>query len=108
MNHFHGVSESDCSNTLATQSESEFNAWSNSDNVNMFCDESVTSSADAALEQLLINYLINNVLNILNISDHESASIYSDADNQNRHGVEQTDASKRFTTTEQADKLSAQ
>ncbi|KAI2040665.1 hypothetical protein LOZ20_000670 [Ophidiomyces ophidiicola] len=108
MDHFHGMSESDHSNTLITQSESEFNAQPNSSDVDMFCDESATFSADAAQKQLLTNYLINNISDILNISDHESAPIYSGADNQNRCGIEQADASKRFTITGQADKLSAQ
>ncbi|KAI2041897.1 hypothetical protein LOZ34_002033 [Ophidiomyces ophidiicola] len=104
----HEVSESDQSNILTTQFNSEFNAQSNSDDVNMLCDDSAVSSADAVQNQLLADYLINNILNILNVSDHESVPAYSGAENQHECGVEQTDASKKPAITEQAGKLSAQ
>ncbi|KAI1999890.1 hypothetical protein LOZ49_006802 [Ophidiomyces ophidiicola] len=93
----HGVSESDWSNTLTTQSKPDFNAWLNSEDVDMLCDESAVSSADTVQNQLLVNYLTNDVLNILNVSDHKSASVYS-----------QADASKKSATIKQTDKLSDQ
>ncbi|KAI2078874.1 hypothetical protein LOZ36_006786, partial [Ophidiomyces ophidiicola] len=58
--------------------------------VDMLCDESAVSPAGTAQNQLLADYLINDVLNILNVSDHKSAPVYP-----------QADASKKPATIEQ-------
>ncbi|KAI1971510.1 hypothetical protein LOZ51_000631, partial [Ophidiomyces ophidiicola] len=61
----------------------------------MLCDESAVSSAGTAQNQLLADYLTNDVSDILNVSDHKSAPVYP-----------QADAFKKSATIKQTDKLS--
>ncbi|KAI1949924.1 hypothetical protein LOZ57_002405 [Ophidiomyces ophidiicola] len=96
------MSKSDQSNTLVASSESEFNIQSNSDDEKLFCEDSTISVVHAAQNQLLVNFLIHDILNILNVSEHDGCAASSDADKQHESGIKQVSTSKKSTTTEQA------
>ncbi|KAI1908427.1 hypothetical protein LOZ61_005563 [Ophidiomyces ophidiicola] len=95
------MSESDWSDMLANQSEPESNIQPNTGNDNLFCE----NSAGTTQNQLLADYLVNDVSDIL---DHDTASASSGADKQHGSGEEQTNTYKRLINMKQADKLSAQ
>ncbi|KAI2079487.1 hypothetical protein LOZ36_006701 [Ophidiomyces ophidiicola] len=60
---------------------------------------SQTLKMTICFDQLLADYLVNDVSDIL---DHDAASASSDADKQHRPGVEQADTYTRSVNMEQA------
>ncbi|KAI2000342.1 hypothetical protein LOZ52_006642 [Ophidiomyces ophidiicola] len=77
----------------------ESNIQSNTEDDNLFCEDSAIYSADTGQDQLLADYLANDVPDIL---DHDAASASPDADKQHRPGVEQADTYTRSVNMEQA------
>ncbi|KAI1946516.1 hypothetical protein LOZ57_003771 [Ophidiomyces ophidiicola] len=90
-----GINPTLLSDTLTNQSESESNIQPNTGDDNLFCE----NSAGAAQDQLLTDYLINDVSDIL---DHDTASASSGVDKQHGPGEEQANTYKRSINTEQA------
>ncbi|KAI2238551.1 hypothetical protein LOZ13_003803 [Ophidiomyces ophidiicola] len=93
---------------LTALSKSEFNAQLNSGGDELFCKESIISTVHAVQNQLLTNFLIYDVLNILNVSEHDGDAASPDVNKQHEPGTEEIDVSNKSVNIEQADKLSAQ
>ncbi|KAI1913340.1 hypothetical protein LOZ61_002876 [Ophidiomyces ophidiicola] len=87
---------------LVTSSESEFNTQLNSDDEKLFCEDSIISVVCAVQNQLLMNFLTHDILDILNVSEHDDCAASPSADKQHESGIKQVSTSKKSVTTEQA------
>ncbi|KAI2053136.1 hypothetical protein LOZ12_002003 [Ophidiomyces ophidiicola] len=96
------------SNMLTALFKSEFNIQLNSDDDELFCEESTISTVHAAQNQLLANFLIHDVLDILNVSEHDGDAASPSTNKQHESGTEGVNVSNKSANIEQADKLSAQ
>ncbi|KAI1905643.1 hypothetical protein LOZ12_006733, partial [Ophidiomyces ophidiicola] len=59
-------------------------------------------------DQLLTNFLIHDILDILNVSEHDGDAASPGINKQHESGTEEIHVSNKSANIEQADKLSAQ